>query len=179
MAASSRWTIRSGCAGLPATWGSTCRSATVSVIDAVPATFRDALPVLPVRLAVPARPGQPDARTPPPWSASIERATELAVRGAAGAVVTNPINKAALYDAGFAYPGHTEFLAALTGAVGKQIMMLAQPAAARGAGDRARLAARSIAMIDDRDDRRGRTHHARRRCAAISASLGRGWRLPG
>ena len=42
-------------------------------------------------------------------------------------MVTNPINKAALYDAGFAYPGHTEFLAALTGAAGKQIMMLASP----------------------------------------------------
>jgi 4-hydroxythreonine-4-phosphate dehydrogenase len=42
-------------------------------------------------------------------------------------MVTNPINKAALYDAGFAYPGHTEFLAALTGAEGKQIMMLASP----------------------------------------------------
>ncbi len=41
--------------------------------------------------------------------------------------MTNPINKAALYDAGFAYPGHTEFLAALTGAAGKQIMMLASP----------------------------------------------------
>ena len=42
-------------------------------------------------------------------------------------MVTNPINKAALYDAGFAYPGHTEFLAVLTGAPGKQIMMLASP----------------------------------------------------
>ena len=42
-------------------------------------------------------------------------------------MVTNPINKAALYDAGFAYPGHTEFLAALTGARGQQIMMLASP----------------------------------------------------
>ena len=42
-------------------------------------------------------------------------------------MVTNPINKAALYDAGFTYPGHTEFLAALTGAAGKQIMMLASP----------------------------------------------------
>ena len=42
-------------------------------------------------------------------------------------MVTNPINKAALYDAGFAYPGHTEFLAHLTGAAGKQIMMLASP----------------------------------------------------
>jgi 4-hydroxythreonine-4-phosphate dehydrogenase len=42
-------------------------------------------------------------------------------------MVTNPINKAALYQAGFHYPGHTEFLAALTGATGQQIMMLASP----------------------------------------------------
>ena len=42
-------------------------------------------------------------------------------------MVTNPINKAALYHAGFPYPGHTEFLAALTGAQGRQIMMLAGP----------------------------------------------------
>jgi 4-hydroxythreonine-4-phosphate dehydrogenase len=58
---------------------------------------------------------------------SIERATLLAMAGKAGGVVTNPINKAALYDAGFTYPGHTEFLAALTGAPGRQIMMLASP----------------------------------------------------
>jgi len=101
---------------------------TVTAMDAVPAMFRDALPVLPVRLAVPAQPGQPDAKNAAAVVASIERATDLAARGLAGAVVTNPINKAALYDAGFAYPGHTEFLAALTGAVGKQIMMLASPA---------------------------------------------------
>ena len=42
-------------------------------------------------------------------------------------MVTNPINKAALYQAGFHYPGHTEFLAVLTGAIGQQIMMLASP----------------------------------------------------
>jgi 4-hydroxythreonine-4-phosphate dehydrogenase len=41
--------------------------------------------------------------------------------------VTNPINKAALYEAGFAYPGHTEFLAALTGVSGQEIMMLVCP----------------------------------------------------
>src|SRR5271165_344218 len=99
----------------------------VAAIDTVPARFRDALPVLPVRLAVPAQPGHPDAKNAATVVASIERATDLAVRGLARAVVTNPINKAALYDAGFAYPGHTEFLAALTGAVGQQIMMLASP----------------------------------------------------
>ena len=102
--------------------------ATVSAIDAVPALFPDALPVLPIRLATPAQPGRADPRNAAAVVASIERATDLAARGLAGAVVTNPINKAALYDAGFAYPGHTEFLAALTGAVGKQIMMLASPA---------------------------------------------------
>ena len=82
--------------------------------------------------------------------ASIERATALALAGAAGGVVTNPINKAALYQAGFAYPGHTEFLAALTGATGQQIMMLASPHAARRAGDGARLAARLDRHADDR-----------------------------
>jgi 4-hydroxythreonine-4-phosphate dehydrogenase len=101
---------------------------TVSAIEAVPAAFPDALPVLPVQLVVPAQPGRADARNAVAVVASIEQATDLAARGLAGAVVTNPINKAALYDAGFAYPGHTEFLAALTGAVGKQIMMLASPA---------------------------------------------------
>jgi 4-hydroxythreonine-4-phosphate dehydrogenase len=101
--------------------------ATVNAIDAVPSTFRDALPVLPIPLAVRAHPGRPDPKNATAVMASIERATALAVQGLAGAVVTNPINKAALYDAGFGYPGHTEFLAALTGAVGKQIMMLASP----------------------------------------------------
>ena len=44
--------------------------------------------------------------------------------GRAGAVVTNPISKATLYAAGFRHPGHTEFLAALTGAP-LPVMMLA------------------------------------------------------
>jgi 4-hydroxythreonine-4-phosphate dehydrogenase len=40
--------------------------------------------------------------------------------------VTNPISKAVLYGAGFAYPGHTEFLAALTGGA-QPVMMLVGP----------------------------------------------------
>ncbi|HVB68164.1 MAG TPA: 4-hydroxythreonine-4-phosphate dehydrogenase PdxA [Acetobacteraceae bacterium] len=91
------------------------------------ADFATALPVLPVRLAVPPTPGRPDPANAPAVIASIEQATKLALAGAVGAVVTNPINKAALYDAGFAYPGHTEFLAALTGAPGRQEMLLASP----------------------------------------------------
>ncbi len=89
--------------------------------------FARMLPVLPVRLAVPARPGQPDAANAPAIIGSIERATALALRGEVGGVVTNPINKAALYAAGFRHPGHTEFLAELTGVAGQEVMMLACP----------------------------------------------------
>lgn len=91
------------------------------------ATFPTALPVLAVPLAATPVPGHPDPENARAVVASIEQATRLALTGAAGGVVTNPINKAALYQAGFAYPGHTEFLAELTGATGQQIMMLASP----------------------------------------------------
>jgi 4-hydroxythreonine-4-phosphate dehydrogenase len=94
--------------------------------DAV-AVFPDALPVLPVRLPEAAIPGRPNPANAAAVVTSIERATGLCLSGEASAMVTNPINKAALYQAGFHYPGHTEFLAALTGAVGQQIMMLASP----------------------------------------------------
>jgi 4-hydroxythreonine-4-phosphate dehydrogenase len=90
--------------------------------------FGAALPVLPVRLAAPAHPGRPDPANAPAVIASIELAVALALRGEAGAVVTNPINKAALYAAGFRHPGHTEFLAELTGVPGREVMMLAAPA---------------------------------------------------
>jgi 4-hydroxythreonine-4-phosphate dehydrogenase len=92
------------------------------------AVFPDALPVLAVRLPAPAPPGKPNPANAQAVMSSIERATSLALHGQAGAVVTNPINKAALYAAGFAHPGHTEFLAALTGVPGQEVMMLAAPA---------------------------------------------------
>jgi 4-hydroxythreonine-4-phosphate dehydrogenase len=101
--------------------------AEVASLDAAPPIFPTALPVLPVKLAAAPQPGRPDRANTRAVIASIERAASLAMRGAASGMVTNPINKAALYDAGFSYPGHTEFLAALTGAHGRQIMMLASP----------------------------------------------------
>jgi 4-hydroxythreonine-4-phosphate dehydrogenase len=48
--------------------------------------------------------------------------------GEASAVVTNPISKSHLYKAGFKFPGHTEYLAALAeknGQVPHPVMMLA------------------------------------------------------
>ncbi len=84
-----------------------------------------ALPVLPMDFGAPRRPGQPDPRHAPHVIASIARAVELVQAGAAAALTTNPINKLALKQgAGFAFPGHTEYLAHLAG-VGQVVMMLA------------------------------------------------------
>lgn len=54
---------------------------------------------------------------------AIERAVSLARTGEVDGIVTAPIDKAALLAGGYAYPGHTEMLAALTGA--EVAMMLA------------------------------------------------------
>jgi 4-hydroxythreonine-4-phosphate dehydrogenase len=91
------------------------------------AAFADAIPVLPTPLATPATPGHPNTANAAAIIASIEGAVRLAQAGQTRAVVTNPISKAVLQDAGFAHPGHTEFLAALTGVPGAEVMMLASP----------------------------------------------------
>ena len=57
--------------------------------------------------------------------AAIRLGVELCQSGDAEAIVTNPIHKRRLYEAGFTHPGHTEYLAALTGEDGKSVMMLA------------------------------------------------------
>ncbi|HET6307121.1 MAG TPA: 4-hydroxythreonine-4-phosphate dehydrogenase PdxA, partial [Rhodopila sp.] len=101
----------------------------LAVADAAEAgaVFGAALPVLPVKLVAEPVAGRPDAANAPSVIASIELAARLAMDGVVGGVVTNPISKAALYQVGFAYPGHTEFLAALTGVAGREVMMLACP----------------------------------------------------
>ena len=90
--------------------------------------FEGALPVLHRPLPAPAVAGLPDPANAPAVIAAIEMAVGC-VRGRdAGAVVTNPIHKKALYAAGFRFPGHTEFLAALAGGDAQPVMMLACPA---------------------------------------------------
>jgi len=55
---------------------------------------------------------------------AIDTAVALVQSGEAAALVTAPINKAVLVHGGFAHPGHTEYLQALTG-VPRAVMMLA------------------------------------------------------
>ena len=75
--------------------------------------FEHALPVIDIPLAAPATPGTPSPAAAPQIIAWIETAARLALTGEACAVVTAPIAKAPLYEAGFAFPGHTEFLGVL------------------------------------------------------------------
>ncbi len=91
------------------------------------AVFPRALPVLVQELAADVEPGRLDPANAAAVIASIERAVALVQAGDAAAVVTNPIQKETLYQAGFEYPGHTEFLAALAGIDTAPVMMLACP----------------------------------------------------
>jgi len=85
------------------------------------------LAVMPVPFAAPALPGAPDPANAAGVILAIERAVSLVQSGAASALVTAPINKKALKNgAGFAFPGHTEFLSHLAGGA-DVVMMLASP----------------------------------------------------
>jgi 4-hydroxythreonine-4-phosphate dehydrogenase len=85
------------------------------------------LPVLHHPLPRPAPPGVPDPANAAAVVAIIARGVEIVRAGRASALCTNPIHKKALKDgAGFAFPGHTEFLAHLCGAP-LPVMMLAAP----------------------------------------------------
>jgi 4-hydroxythreonine-4-phosphate dehydrogenase len=85
------------------------------------------LPVLVHAFPALARPGRPDPAHAAGVIDVIARAVDLVQSGAASAICTAPIHKKALKDgAGFAFPGHTEFLAHLAG-VERVVMMLACP----------------------------------------------------
>lgn len=55
---------------------------------------------------------------------SIEIAADLALRGEVSAMVTAPINKAGLHRAGYTMPGHTEYLARLSGSKRYEMMLV-------------------------------------------------------
>lgn len=97
--------------------------------------FATALPVVDLGRSVVGEPGRLTTADAAAVVASIERAVDEVRLGLAAAVVTNPIHKHALYDAGFRHPGHTEFLGDLAaafaappdGVAWHPVMMLAGP----------------------------------------------------
>lgn len=95
------------------------------VADDAVRSFRDAIPVMPVKLAAPVRMGSPDTRNASAVIGAIRIAVRLAASGDVAAVVTNPIQKSVLYESGYPYPGHTEFLEHLARPGHRATMMLA------------------------------------------------------
>ncbi|AUH32168.1 4-hydroxythreonine-4-phosphate dehydrogenase PdxA [Paracoccus tegillarcae] len=82
------------------------------------------LPVLRHDFTAPNQPGQPDPANAEGVIDVIARAVDLVMAGQASAICTLPINKQALQEgAGFAYPGHTEYLAHLAGDVPVAMML--------------------------------------------------------
>jgi 4-hydroxythreonine-4-phosphate dehydrogenase len=89
--------------------------------------FARTLPVLPLRLPAPSRAGVAEPANAGATLEAIDRAVSLALDGQASGVVTNPVTKRLLQEgAGFAFPGHTEYLGHL-GGVSRTVMMLVAP----------------------------------------------------
>jgi len=96
-----------------------------------PALFDDALPVVSLDHRLSHGCGKPDPADAPGIIESIDRAVADVFEGRAAGMVTAPISKKPLYQAGFDHPGHTEYLGALagqrTGQTVLPVMMLAGP----------------------------------------------------
>lgn len=95
------------------------------------AQFETALPVVPLKNPVRAVAGKADPANAPAIIEAIDRAVADVFAGRAAGVVTLPIAKKPLYEAGFNHPGHTEYLATLaerhTGQAVLPVMMIAGP----------------------------------------------------
>lgn len=107
----------------------------VPIIEVAPddacEAFSGALPVVSAGQSVADLPGEPDSSTAGAVIASIDACVTDVREGRAAAVVTNPIAKKTLYDAGFRHPGHTEYLGVLAAQFGAgphtPVMLLAGP----------------------------------------------------
>lgn len=82
------------------------------------------LAVVPVALKAPARIGIADPLNAGYVLSCLDQAVSLCINNKADAMVTGPINKASIIEGGYAFTGHTEYLAAKT-ATDTVVMMLA------------------------------------------------------
>jgi 4-hydroxythreonine-4-phosphate dehydrogenase len=95
--------------------------------DAIPAPqAAGQLSILPVPLSVPCQAGQLDARNAAYVLETLRLAGEGCLSGTFAAVVTAPVHKGIINDAGVPFSGHTEFFAEQT-ATEQVVMMLACP----------------------------------------------------
>jgi 4-hydroxythreonine-4-phosphate dehydrogenase len=103
--------------------------------------LRDSLEIDHVPLARQARAGELDPANGPYVLATLDRAIDGCLSGEFDAMVTAPVHKSAINDAGIAFTGHTEYLAERTGTA-HVVMMLV------GGGLRVALATTHLALAD-------------------------------
>lgn len=107
----------------------------VPIVETTPkeasTAFGVGLPVVPLSAKFKDMPGRPDPANAEGVIEAIDRAVADSFAGRAAGIVTCPIAKKPLYDAGFGFPGHTEYLAHLaarhTGEMAMPVMLLAGP----------------------------------------------------
>jgi len=95
--------------------------------------------ILDIPVTVPVKPGVLDAANARHVLAMLDRALDGCVRGEFAAMVTAPVQKSVLNEAGIAFTGHTEYLAERTGT--PQVVMLLA-----GGGLRVALATTHLAL---------------------------------
>ena len=80
--------------------------------------------IIPMKIGNKVKLGNPSVKNCEFIKSSIIKCIELENRTIASAIVTNPINKNIMYQAGFKYAGHTEFLATFSKKNIQPVMML-------------------------------------------------------
>ncbi len=110
--------------------------------SSLPPTIHTAgcLTVLPLDLAEPAQCGQINPQNSRYVLKTITKATKGCMDGLFDAMVTGPVHKGIINNAGFNFSGHTEYIAGITG--GHPVMMLATP------GLRVALATTHLALAE-------------------------------
>jgi 4-hydroxythreonine-4-phosphate dehydrogenase len=84
------------------------------------------LGILPCHLATPCNPGELEPANAGYVLQTLERTIDCCQQGSMTAMVTAPVQKSVINDAGITFSGHTEFLAQRTG-TDRVVMMLATP----------------------------------------------------
>jgi 4-hydroxythreonine-4-phosphate dehydrogenase len=98
--------------------------------DAARAPPDGAVEVLDLPLAAACQPGRPDPANAPGVMAMLAAACDGCADGSFDALVTAPVQKSLLLDAGYPFTGHTEFFAERTGTP-RVVMMLVSDASPR------------------------------------------------
>ena len=80
--------------------------------------------IIPMKIGNKVKLGSPSVKNCDFIKSSIIKCIELENKSIASAIVTNPINKNIMYQAGFKYAGHTEFLATFSKKNIQPVMML-------------------------------------------------------